>query len=335
MSDERRGSSGGWSVDVHGGGRSRLVYPVMSRRSGGLSLGIDLFPLGKVCSFDCPYCEVFAEEERSGSGGGRGDPGDGRAPNGGSSSSGPDRAAARAATAISIDRLESELADFADRLWPESFAPEPVRDICFSGNGEPSLSPSLEPALAVADRARRLRPNVLGPARLVLITNSTGFLDESVSSFLVRAVDDYGLEIWAKLDAGSEDFFRLMSGTTLSLSLVAEGILRFARLRPVIIQSMFCTVDGRSPSEADAAELGRRIAGLVAKGARIREVHAYTFARPSPSGVCSALGDAYVARLAAEVAAASGLTVRAFGSRGELGTGRRVADADASERSGR
>ena len=36
-----------------------LVYPVLSRRSGGLSLGVNLFPDAKRCSFDCPYCEVF------------------------------------------------------------------------------------------------------------------------------------------------------------------------------------------------------------------------------------------------------------------------------------
>ena len=37
----------------------RLIYPVVSRRSGGLSLGVDLFPDRKTCNFDCPYCEIF------------------------------------------------------------------------------------------------------------------------------------------------------------------------------------------------------------------------------------------------------------------------------------
>jgi len=36
-----------------------LVYPVISRRSGGLSVGINLYPDKKFCLFDCPYCEVF------------------------------------------------------------------------------------------------------------------------------------------------------------------------------------------------------------------------------------------------------------------------------------
>jgi hypothetical protein len=33
------------------------VYPVISRRAGGLSIGVNLNP-DKVCNFDCPYCQV-------------------------------------------------------------------------------------------------------------------------------------------------------------------------------------------------------------------------------------------------------------------------------------
>src|SRR5215813_13796461 len=35
----------------------RFVYPVLSRRAGGISLGINLNP-DKVCNFDCIYCQV-------------------------------------------------------------------------------------------------------------------------------------------------------------------------------------------------------------------------------------------------------------------------------------
>jgi len=322
MSDEGRVPPGADQDKAFGSGLPRLVYPVISRRSGGLSLGINLFPYGKVCNFDCPYCEVFAEEagadsERGATVPSGGDPERrGAAPKG--AGGGP-----QAPPSISIGRLESELADFADRAWPEVFAPESVRDICFSGNGEPTMSPSLEKALAAADRARRSHPKAFGNAKLVLITNSTGFLDEEVAGVLELAVDDCGLEIWAKLDAGSEDLFRLMSGTVLPLSRIAEGILSFASRRPIVIQSMLCEVAGRSPSDADARELGGLIASVAARGALIREIHAYTFARPTPGGNCAALGDARLAELAAEIARASGIAVRAFGSRGALdGTAR-------------
>src|SRR5437764_10106623 len=36
---------------------NRFVYPVLSRRSGGLSVGVNLNP-DKVCNFDCIYCQV-------------------------------------------------------------------------------------------------------------------------------------------------------------------------------------------------------------------------------------------------------------------------------------
>src|SRR5436189_3978649 len=36
---------------------NKFVYPVLSRRSGGLSIGVNLNP-DKVCNFDCIYCQV-------------------------------------------------------------------------------------------------------------------------------------------------------------------------------------------------------------------------------------------------------------------------------------
>ncbi len=36
---------------------NRYVYPVISRRSKGLSIGVNLNP-DKVCNFDCVYCCV-------------------------------------------------------------------------------------------------------------------------------------------------------------------------------------------------------------------------------------------------------------------------------------
>src|SRR5262245_39356481 len=36
---------------------NRFVYPVLSRRSKGISIGVNLNP-DKVCNFDCIYCQV-------------------------------------------------------------------------------------------------------------------------------------------------------------------------------------------------------------------------------------------------------------------------------------
>jgi histidinol dehydrogenase len=268
----------------------RLVYPVVSRRSGGLSLGVNLFPDAKVCSFDCPYCEIFLRAEP------------GSDPNAG----------------FSIVALEEELEDFLDRRYFEAWAPDPIRDICISGNGEPTMSPVLEDALRLCAGVRRSRADLLGSSSLVLITNSTGFLDPSTCAVLEGACGSEGLVVWAKLDAGSEAPFRVMSGTDIGLRRIASGLLSFARRSPVVIQTMLCEVDSAKPSEGEVADYSRLLSRLVDEGARIDEVHLYTFARPSPAGRCGAISDDALALAAAAVAGATGLRVRAFGLGAEL-----------------
>ncbi len=289
------------STEDHRGDREagRLVYPVVSRRSGGLSLGINLFPEAKVCAFDCPYCEVFIPHGTS--------------------------------AGFSIKSLAGELALFLDRGYPEDWAAESVRDICLSGNGEPTDSPLLGQALALCASLRRSSPRILGGSSLVVITNSTGFLDPGISSLLERYSRDESLVVWAKLDAGNEELFRLMSGlggaapgtvseegTDFSLETVAAGLLSFARRRPVVIQTMLCEVEGRRPSEADLSDYAALLSRLVAGGARVDAVHLYTLARPSPGDRCAALSDDALARHAARVRSSTGLPVRAFGSRAEI-----------------
>jgi wyosine [tRNA(Phe)-imidazoG37] synthetase (radical SAM superfamily) len=268
----------------------RLVYPVVSRRSGGLSIGVNLFPDAKVCNFDCPYCEVFL----------------------------PAAGPSGAGEGFSLVRLGEELEDFLDRGYFDSWSPELPRDICVSGNGEPTLSPRLGEVLELCARLRRSRPGILGSASLVLITNSTGFLDPGISELLARFARDEGLVVWAKLDAGGDEAFRRMSGSELSLERVASGILSFARRSPIVIQTMLCAVDGRRPSEAEISDYAGLLSRLLSGGARVSELHLYTLARPSPGDRCSALGDETLAGHAAFVREATGLTVRAFGARAEI-----------------
>jgi wyosine [tRNA(Phe)-imidazoG37] synthetase (radical SAM superfamily) len=279
----------GAGIAEHRTGREagRLVYPVVSRRSGGLSLGVNLFPDAKLCSFDCPYCEVFPVEESIGR--------------------------------FSIAGLEEELEDFLERGYPQDWTGERVRDICFSGNGEPTLSPFLGEALELCARFRRSHRDILGSSALVLITNSTGFADTSVPGLLEAASRSEGLVVWAKLDAGSERHFSLMSGTEGGLERVAEGILTYSRRASLVIQTMLCEVQGYAPSDEDIDDYSRLLARLLGEGARVSEVHLYTFARPCPSGACAALGDARLLECAAAVRARTGLRVRSFGAASELG----------------
>jgi len=274
-------------VDDHRHDREagRLVYPVISRRSGGLSLGLNLFPDAKRCTFDCPYCEVFPFPD-----------------------SGP----------FGPAELRAELRDFLDRGYGEDWAPEPIRDLCLSGNGEPTLSPRLAEALDICAAARRERPELLGGARLVVITNSTGFLVPRTAELLARTVEREGLVVWAKLDGGTPEAFRRMSRSAYSLDDIVAGIASFAARSRITIQTMLCRADGVEPDEAELLAYAALLGRLAAGGALIDCVQLYTKARPSPEAGTEPIADGRLAELASLVKSRIALPVRAFGAAGEL-----------------
>ncbi|MDR2434656.1 MAG: hypothetical protein LBD47_08820 [Treponema sp.] len=224
-----------------------LVYPVYSRRSGGLSMGINLFPDRKRCSFDCPYCEVFpflAKPE------------------------------------FSAERMEIEL---RDTLAEAAVRGLPVRDICFSGNGEPSLSPYLAAALR---RAGNVREEMVPGAELVLITNGTGLLQKAVFDLLQDAACSLPLNIWLKLDAGTPLWYQQMNRSAVPFEELTAKIKEFAACTPVIIQTMLCSVDGKAPPPEEGQAWESLLAELAARAkngkAGVRKVQIYSKARPAP-----------------------------------------------------
>jgi len=225
-----------------------LVYPVYSRRSGGLSVGINLFPEKKHCSFDCPYCEVFPFSNNS---------------------------------EFSVEIMEDDLrAAIASALKKNI----PVRDICFSGNGEPTLSPEFPEALK---RAGYVRAELVPDAELVLITNGSFLLDEKLFSLLAEAALSLDLNIWLKLDAGTNLWYKKMNRSVLPFENIIEKIKEFAARAPVTIQTMICAVDGEGPPESEAEAWETLLVELVSiagknRAAGIRKVQIYGKARPAP-----------------------------------------------------
>ena len=275
------------SVSVHDRGamQTSLVYPVSSRRSGGLSIGINLFPDRKRCNFDCPYCEVRPFE---------------------------------GGTAFSAAVLAAELEAFCEAGYAEGWSPEPVRDLCVSGNGEPTLSPHLAEALSLCAEARRAHPDLLGKAPIVVITNGTGFLDATTSRALAEFAKTEPLRIWAKLDGWDQDSFSAMSRSSFQLDDIQSALASFARITPITIQTMLCGLGGRAPSLADASVYAGRLAGLLAAGAKIEAVQLYTLARAPSEAYVRPLSDAALLAFAGEAAEAlhGAVPVAAFGERG-------------------
>jgi len=224
-----------------------LVYPVYSRRAGGLSVGINLFPDRKRCSFDCPYCEVFPFSVNA---------------------------------AFSLEQMERDLRAVADSAKERS---EIVKDICFSGSGEPSLSPDFPAALKLASR---IRDENVQSAALVLITNGMGLLEPGVFSLLRDAATSPPfLDIWLKLDAGTPDWYWKINAAPVPHEKLTEKIREFVARAPATIQTMLCAVDGEKPStdEAQAWEkLIVELAGTNGTEGNVRKVQIYGKARPSP-----------------------------------------------------
>lgn len=269
---------------------NRYVYPVVSRRSRGLSLGINLNP-DKVCNFDCPYCSV----DRSVPGGSRD---------------------------IDLGVLEQEMdvllaAAASGAIWDfppfDQAAPHlrRVNDLAFSGDGEPTACPQFAAAARlVAERRDRHFP-APGP-RLVLITNATLLQRPEVADTL-RALDPRGLEVWGKLDAGSEDWYARVDRSAVPFARIFANLLACGRERDLVVQSLFCRLHGEAPAAAEIAAWAGRLADLRHQGARIARVQVYTTARRPAEAWVTALSDGELDAIAAAVRTL-GLTVEVHGA---------------------
>ena len=191
------------------------VYPVISRRSRGLSLGINLSP-DKACNFDCVYCQV-------------------------------DRTVAPVVRRVDLQVLREELAAlvqeaqsgklFADP--PFAQVPEKLRrieDLAFSGDGEPTASKHFPAAVELAAKVKR--DAGLTQTRIVLITNAC-FLQKPRVAAALEVMDRNQGQVWAKLDAGTDAYFSQVNRSKhSSLRQVVDNIIAAARVRPIVIHSL-------------------------------------------------------------------------------------------------
>ena len=178
---------------------SPVFGPVQSRRLG-VSLGINLLPAdGKVCSFDCIYCECGLNAERR-----------------------PKR------PLPTIEELETALTETLEKMKTEGRMPDVLT---FAGNGEPTMHPRFPEAV---DCAIRLRDRFCPKAKISVLSNSTRIHKPEVREALMR-VDNNIL----KLDTVSERFINLVDrpAGNFDLSGIIEKMKRFGK--QCIIQTMF------------------------------------------------------------------------------------------------
>jgi histidinol dehydrogenase len=259
--------------------KGALVYPVYSRRAGGLSVGINLFPDNKLCSFNCPYCEVFPFSS---------------------------------VQTFSLPLMEEALVEALTEARGRGLI---VRDICFSGNGESTLSPQFPAAL---EAAFRIRDREFSGAELVLITNGSGLLDDETFNLLRQAaLREQGLRIWLKLDAGTPLWYESMDRSSIPFELLIEKIRAFVKCAPLTLQTMICAINGMAPPPDEARAWEALVSELASSSAEpaaeptgrgsppgLREVQIYGKARPAPEDpLAAALPTAFLEARAASLRA--------------------------------
>ena len=125
-------------------------------------------------------------------------------------------------------------------------------------------------------------------------------------------LDDHGLEIWAKLDAGTAEGYDRVARSAVPFENVLANLTECARRRPVTIQTLFFRRDGERPPAAEVdAWLGRLRSVLDASG-RIDLVQIYTVARRPAEDEVSPLDPAELARIADRVLSELGLPVETY-----------------------
>ena len=271
-------------------GTFRYVYPVISRRSGGLSLGVNLSPSG-LCNFACIYCQILAEAGKT--------PTD--------------------TPLVPMDRLEAELRQLvgsvSDKTLFEqpSFAPTPpekriLKDIAFSGDGEPTLSPQFAETVRLVVNIRK--ELCADHVKIVLITNASALHRAPVRSALEEMLQNNG-EIWAKLDAGTPQFFQTVSRSKVPFQMICDNLVQLTQNVPVVIQTCFLALHGQGPS----AEEVRHYADRLNELGKVLHVQIYTVARNTPENWATPLENCQLDDIAETVRQFSGRDVRTFYSR--------------------
>ncbi len=229
------------------------VYPVISRRARGVSLGINL-NVNNACNWACVYCQV---------------------PN--LTRGGP--------PPVDLALLERELRSFLERLLHGDFmareVPEDARrlsDVAFSGNGEPTSSPefpgAVERVIAVLDDLG-IRGEGGANLPIRLITNGSLMHRESARRGVAR-IGSYGGEVWFKVDRATAAGIAAVNGVNLSPEHQRINLLRCCDLAPTWLQTCVFGRDGRPPEESELQAYVDFAAGVAD---RIQGIHLYGIAR--------------------------------------------------------
>lgn len=262
------------------------VYPVVSRRAGGVSIGVNLNP-NNACNWHCVYCQV------------------------------PDLSRG-SAPKIDISLLNSELNSFLEEIIEGDFmrrkVPEDCRRVCdvaISGNGEPTSSRQFD-AVVETIVACLQGAGLLDAVNVVLITNGSYVHRPEVVRGLQMMARHRG-QVWFKLDAGSDAAIARINGVDLSTKRQMQQLEVAAAHCPTWIQTCMFAWDGKEPAETEVQSYLCLLDDALERGVKLEGVLLYGLARPSmqpEAAHLSKLPEAWMRSMASRVREQTGLEVR-------------------------
>ena len=229
----------------------KYIYSVISRRAGGLSIGINL-NVNNACNWQCIYCEI---------------------PNLTRGSPPP----------IELDVLENELRLFLHDIIHGDYMQKNVaiedrhlKDIAFSGNGEPTSAAEFPQVILIVKKILQ-EFDLLHKIKIRLITNGSLMHEASVLKS-IEMLEEINGEVWFKVDAATEETIKTVNQVNLKPNQILERLLNTANICPTFVQTCIFMIDGKSPDDKDIDAYIE----LINKAKKIiKGVHLYGLARPS------------------------------------------------------
>jgi wyosine [tRNA(Phe)-imidazoG37] synthetase (radical SAM superfamily) len=232
----------------------KYVYPVLSRRAGGLSVGIN-FNTNNACNWRCIYCQV------------------------------PDLikgAAPDLDSALLEDELKYFLNDVQYGDFYQRFQVDAdnriIKDIAISGNGEPTSVKDFASVInLIGDIATEL--GVFPESNFVLITNGSLIHQQKVREGL-KALHSFGGEVWFKFDSATKEGRAIFNETAQSVKSSLENIRISSELCTTKLQTCLFDYAGQGLTVKEKLTYLDALK-IISKTTNIKEVLLYTLARPS------------------------------------------------------
>ncbi|MEE8234407.1 MAG: radical SAM protein [Gammaproteobacteria bacterium] len=231
------------------------VYPVISRRSSGPSIGINLNP-NNACNWRCIYCQV------------------------------PDLIRG-SSPEIDLQQLKDELDGFLKDVIHGDFYDRndvaedlrTIRDIAISGNGEPTSTEKFDQIVLLIGQSIR-QFHLQNKIKLVLITNGS-LAHKKVLQTGLSSMSKTNGEVWFKLDSATNTGLKNINNAGLSIERVKQNLKTVSALCPTWLQTCMFKLDGKPPAENELKSYLQFLSWVKEEGLEIKGVLLYGLARPS------------------------------------------------------